>query len=301
MKLSLKLLLFAGCLVLATHCASSSIQENPESEMEARNAREISEREALRRRLAEEEQKRSSTMKQIAEEKAARERVRQEARRKEEERRSRAEIAAAKQEEDRRRREQAQEKSREQKEREEEQKLKEEEETKARLEADRIEAERKRLEEREKRRLKADPDRRAFFRIESRKFGENIVCRIPSSQNAMVYRNKKPLQFHGFAAGRELIRPDVDQGMVLQAGELSSNLTGRKGNFIVIVLPDEKSRTLLQEFDLLRCDGVPGSAFVIGIESDGEGSILMEVEQSEQRSSGRYYRIAPDSVRIVKD
>lgn len=285
------------------YCVSTDVREQ-ESQNETRRAREFAEREQLQRRLAEEERQRNETMKKVAEERAARERAEREQKRREQqqsqEEKTRLEIAAGKREEERRREERAR-IQREKKEREEEERLKDEEAAKARIEAERIEAERKRKEDRERRLSKADPDRQSFFRIDARRFGENIVCRIPSSRSGMVYRNKKPLQFHGFAAGTDLIRPEVDQGMVLQVGELSSNLVGRKGSFIVIIVPDEKSRTLLQEYDLLRCDGVPGTAFVIGIESDGEGSVLLELEQAEKGIAGRYFKIAPDSIRIVKD
>ncbi|MBL8021311.1 MAG: hypothetical protein JNM27_16695 [Leptospirales bacterium] len=297
--------LFLSVAVLAglSHCVSTDVREQ-ELQNDKRRAREIAEREQLQRRLADEERERNATLKRVVEEKTVREKAEQDQKLREQqqnrEEKTRLEIAAGKREEERRREERAR-LQREKKEREEEERIKDEEAKRARIEAERIEAERKRKEDRERRLSKADPDRRSFFRIDARRFGENIVCRIPSSKSGMVYRNKKALQFHGFAAGADLIRPEVDQGMVLQVGELSSNLLGRKGGFIVILVPDEKSRSLLQEYELLRCDGAPGSAFVIGIESDGEGSVLLELEQAEKGIAGRYFKIAPDSIRIVKD
>ncbi len=276
---------FLALLFAAANCASSQVED---TEPVTRYEEQLSERERRRRIYEEEARKRLAALesaKQDRERLEAEERERQlrEERQRAEAERKREEALRA--EEERKKQEailnnekQKEQLQAEEAKRAEEQKLEEERQREQR----RREEEERARKERAARLDRTDPDRMLFFRREMEAKLGSISCRGPV---LTVYRNRKPLQFHGYTLG-PAFDPEIDQPFVFSGRDLAQAFKGKTGHFAAF---NGRGSS-----DLMRCDANPGTMRVLDLESDGEGLWMsLEVE-----GTAEFFRTYRDSVPV---
>ena len=146
----------------------------------------------------------------------------------------------------------------------------------------------------------------SFWRFEQNQaLGDRAVLVVPFDNRVALFRNRRPLQFHGWGGFLHRHVPDLADGQVLEREmqDITPLLRANPGQFILIGLPRRGGMEVdfsREQYTLLaaRIKGVMYN--VINIVVTKEGRIQLEAEREERYGeSGEYFHWDVESVFVM--
>lgn len=152
----------------------------------------------------------------------------------------------------------------------------------------------------------AAAERISFWRYEqNQKLGKNAVLMVPFDYRVALFRNRRPLQFHGWSGIQKRFVPDLDDGRALdpEIRDLTPLLRKSAGDFILIGVPERAGLEIdfsREQYAPLaaRVDGVLYTVINIVVREDGR--IELEGEREERYGeAGDYFHWDVEGVFVL--
>lgn len=149
-------------------------------------------------------------------------------------------------------------------------------------------------------------ERISFWRYEQNQaLGKNVVLVVPFDYRVALFRNRRPLQFHGWGGFLHRHVPDLSHGEALgrDLKDLTPLLQSKSGDYVLIGVPERAGMEIdfsREQYTLLSAR-IKGALYtVINISVTADGRISLEAEREDRYGeAGEYFHWDADSVFVL--